>query len=120
MTVVHAPPKAYGRAPVSCAMVAAALRETPEGVLIDVDVRPGAAQTRITGHNAWRHSVTVDVAAPPEKGAANRALVALFRGLGGDGCTAEVVRGAASRHKTVRVRGVPAASLVAAIERAGP
>jgi len=98
----------------------AALRETPEGVLIDVDVRPGAAETRITGYNAWRHSVTVDVAAPPEKGAANRTLVALFRNLGGVAGTAEVVRGATSRRKTVLVRGAPVASVLAAIERAMP
>ena len=98
--------------------MAAAIRRTPGGVLVDVDVRPGASETRITGFNVWRHSVTVDVAAPPEKGAANRALVAFFRGIGGDGCTAEVVHGATSRHKTVRVGGVTRDALLAAIEEA--
>jgi len=101
-------------------MLAAALRETPEGVLIDVDVRPGATETRVTGVHPWRRSLSVDVAAAPDKGAANRALVALFRSLGGHACTAEIVRGATSRHKTVRLQGVTRAGVLSAIAKELP
>lgn len=110
----------WGARRVSVAMAGAAVRETSGGILIDVDVCPGAAETRITGFNVWRRSLAVDVTAPPTKGAANRALVALFERLGGDGCAASVVRGGASRHKTVLVRGVSRDRLAAAIERGLP
>jgi len=91
-----------------------AVRETSEGLLIDLDVRPGSPETRIRGYNVWRHSLTVDVAAAPEDGAANRALESLFRGFW-RGCEAKVVRGTSSRHKTVLVRGIARADLLAAI-----
>ena len=94
-----------------------ALHEASDGVLIDVDVRPGADATRITGYNEWRRSVTVDVAAPPERGAANRELEALFTRLGGAGCVARVVRGHSSRRKTVLVEGVERSALLAALAR---
>ncbi len=94
-----------------------ALQEASGGVLVAVDVRPGAAATRISGYNAWRKSVTVEVAAPPERGAANRELESFLAGLGGDGCVARVVRGATARRKTVLVKGVSRTALASAIAR---
>src|SRR2546428_237985 len=98
-------------------MVEDALRETSGGTLVAVDVRPGAAETRISGYNPWRRSLTVDLAAAPERGAANRELEALLARIGGTGCDARVVRGAAGRRKTVLVRGVSRAAMAAAIAR---
>jgi len=92
-----------------------ALREASDGILVAVDVRPGAATTRISGFNEWRRSVTVEVAAPPERGAANRELEAFLARLGGEGCRARVVRGATARRKTVLVQGVSRAGLASAI-----
>ena len=107
----QAPPSA------SQAMYDGALREASGGILVAVDVRPGAAATRISGYNEWRKSVTVEVAAPPERGAANRELEAFMSRLGGNGCTARVVRGATTRRKTVLVQGVSKAALADAIAR---
>ena len=95
-----------------------ALHEASDGVLIDVDVRPGADATRITGYNEWRRSVTVDVAAPPKRGAANRELEGFLAHLAGPGARAEIVRGAASRRKTVLVRGASRAALAVALQGA--
>ena len=94
-----------------------ALREASDGVLVAVDVRPGAATTRISGYNEWRRSVTIDVAAPPTRGAANRELEAFLRRLLGEGCAARVVRGVTGRRKTVLVQGVSRAALASAIAR---
>ena len=93
-----------------------ALREASGGVLIDVDVRPGASSTRITGYHEGRRAVRVDVAAPPERGAANRALAAFLESLL-RGASARVVRGAGSRHKTVLVQGVARGALLEALRR---
>ena len=98
-------------------MVAGAAREAPGGgVLLDVDVRPGAAATRITGYHEGRRALRIDVAAKPERGAANRALAAFLEGLV-EGAYVRIVRGAGSRHKTVLVRGVAKDALLAALER---
>jgi len=94
-----------------------ALREASGGIFVSVDVRPGAPETRISGYNAWRRSLTVDVAAPPERGAANRELEALLARVGGAGCDARVVRGATARRKTVLVRGVSRDAMASAIAR---
>jgi len=99
------------------AMFAGAVRESPAGLLVDVDVRPGAPETRITGYVEARRSLRVDVAARPEKGAANRALAAFFADLGGPAAVVSIVRGASSRRKTIRVAGATKPSLVAAIAR---
>lgn len=93
-----------------------ALHEASNGVLIDVDVRPGADATRITGYNEWRRSVTVDVAAPPQRGEANRELESLFTRLAGHGCVARVVRGLSSRRKTVLVEGASVDVLMITLE----
>ncbi len=98
-------------------MFEGALHEASGGVLVDVDVRPDADATRITGYNEWRRTVTVDVAAPPQRGEANRELETLFSRLGGRGCAARVVRGHASRRKTVLVEGAERPALLAAISR---
>ena len=106
-----------GRAPrLPVALFEDALRDGSRGILIAVDVRPGATETRITGYNGWRRAVTVDVAAPPERGAANRELEAFFSRIGGGGSTARIVGGATSRHKTVLVTGVPRPRLASLLQ----
>ncbi len=99
------------------AMFDGALREASGGILVAVDARPGAAATRISGYNEWRNSVTIDIAAPPERGAANRELESFLARLGGSGCVARVVRGATARRKTVLVQGISRPALASAIAR---
>ena len=63
---------------------------------------PGAARSEVVGTLGDR--LKVRVAAPPEGGRANRAVVELLRGwLEAD--EVEIVAGRASAKKTVRVRG---------------
>jgi len=109
-------PNAYARGPVRRPMFDGALREAPGGVFVDVDVRPGAPATRITGYHEGRHALRVDVAAKPERGAANRELLTFLTGLV-EGASARIVRGAGSRHKTVLVRGAPREAVLAALAR---
>lgn len=76
------------------------------GVRIDVKAVPGASRDEIAGVLGDR--LKVRVSAPAEGGRANRAIVDLIAAaLGISPRDAEVVSGAASSQKTVRVRGVP-------------
>ncbi len=69
---------------------------------------PGASRTEIIG--AHGECLKVRVAAPPEAGKANRALVSFFeRAL--PGAAVELVAGSSSRRKRLSIEGVPPAAV---------
>ena len=73
--------------------------------LISVKVVPGASRSRIAGLHG--DAVKAQIAAPPERGRANDALVELIaRTLRVARRDVSVVRGATSAKKTVRVEGL--------------
>jgi uncharacterized protein (TIGR00251 family) len=77
---------------------------------VAITVSPGAARTELVGRHGdgWR----VRVAAPPERGRANRALVELVAELTGvPRDRVAVVAGAAARRKVVDVEGLDAEEL---------
>lgn len=76
-------------------------------VILSVHVQPGAARSAIVGRHG--DAVKVRVAAAPERGRANAALVDLLAGaLGVRRADVEIVTGHGSRAKRVRVRSVSA------------
>ena len=76
-------------------------------MLLKVKVVPGARRSEIVGR--YDDGIKVRVAAPPEDGRANRALLELLaRALGAPANAVRLVRGASSAHKVVEV---PADSL---------
>src|SRR5689334_1232048 len=78
-----------------------------DGCVLTVWVRPGASRAGVTGlHGA---ALGVRVAAPPERGAANRQLLAVLAGaLGVRPGDLALEAGAGGRRKRVRVRGLSA------------
>jgi uncharacterized protein (TIGR00251 family) len=77
---------------------------------VRVKVVPGSARDVIVGPHGDR--IRVKVAAPPEAGRANRALLALLaRALGLPPARLAVTSGAASPEKTVTVAGLAAAEV---------
>lgn len=80
------------------------------GVRVRLRVAPGAARDEIVGRHgaAWK----VRVAAPPERGAANGAVVRLVaRALELDRRAVTLVSGHGSRDKMVEVAGLTAAEV---------
>jgi uncharacterized protein (TIGR00251 family) len=83
-------------------------------VRITVRVSPGARRTEVVGRHGdgWR----VRVAAPPERGRANEALVEHVAGLVGvPKAAVRVVAGASSRDKIVEIDGRTPAEVDAAL-----
>jgi len=81
------------------------LQETSEGMVISVQVSPGASKSRVVGPHG--DSLKVAVAAAPEKGKANDELVRFFaKRLGVKKSQVSVVSGETSRFKRVLVCGV--------------
>jgi len=72
------------------------------GVTVRLLVVPGASRTEVKGRHG--DAVKVRVAAPPEGGKANRAVVALIEKV--TGCRATLVSGAGSRSKVVAIDGI--------------
>jgi uncharacterized protein (TIGR00251 family) len=93
------------------------VRETPDGVSLDVKVIPRAGATRIAGIRDNR--LLVRLAAAPVDGAANDALVAfLSEILKRPGRNIRVESGARSRNKQVRIAGTTVAEVARALSPA--
>lgn len=90
------------------------LSESGGAVLLPVKVVPGASRTKFMGE--WQGRARFAVAAPPERGKANDALVrALAMLLNVDRRRVSVVGGTASPLKTVRIEGVRGDAVRAAL-----
>jgi uncharacterized protein (TIGR00251 family) len=90
------------------------LREAPGGVVLEVLVQPRASRTRVVGVHDGR--LKVQLAAPPVDGEANAALVEfLADALGARRSDVSIERGDTGRRKTVRVSGVAAPAVRAAL-----
>lgn len=93
-----------GRITLSC-MESDPIRETADGVEIDLLVVPNASKAGVVGVHGDR--VKIRVASPPEKNKANAAVIALLRDVTG-AKKVEITHGRTGRHKTVLLRGVTA------------
>jgi uncharacterized protein len=82
------------------------------GVTFDVLVQPRASRAKIGPRHDGR--IKIAVTAPPVDGEANAAVIELVaKSLGIAKSAVEVVAGASSRRKTLRVAGVTAAQIEA-------
>lgn len=87
----------------------------PDAVLLRVKVVPGASRTRYLG--LWETRAKFAVAAPPEKGLANKALAAfLAKLLRVNKRNITVVAGHTSPLKTIRIERVAADAIRAALQ----
>ncbi|MGN6103567.1 MAG: DUF167 domain-containing protein [Kofleriaceae bacterium] len=83
---------------------------TADAVTFDILVQPRASRAQIAGRHDGR--IKVCVTAPPVDGEANAAVIELIaEALGVPRRAVEVIAGASSRRKTLRVTGVTAAQV---------
>ena len=81
------------------------LSTSAQGVLIPLKVVPGASRSRLMGE--WNGRLKIAVAAAPERGQANAAVVELMaKALGLRRSQVEIVGGLTSPLKMVRVEGL--------------
>ena len=90
------------------------LRDTEEGVRVPLLVQPGASADRLCGEHGGRLKITV--AAPPEKGKANKAVRRLLASkLHVSQSRVRILSGHNSRRKEVLIERVRPAALDAII-----
>lgn len=83
------------------------LRETPDGVYLAVKLQPRAARNQVQGLHG--QELKIAVTAPPVDSAANAALVEFIaEKLSVSRAAVQLVRGQASRHKTLFIAGLRA------------
>lgn len=88
-------------------------------IVLSVYMQPGAARSGIVGRHGG--ALKVRVSAPAEAGRANAALVGLVaRELGLRPSGIDVVAGATSRHKRLRLRDIDAEAVRRWLEVAAP
>ncbi|MFN6961920.1 MAG: DUF167 domain-containing protein [Rhodocyclaceae bacterium] len=86
------------------------------GVILTLHIQPGAKKTEIAGLHG--DALKIRLAAPPVDGKANDALLAFLAKKLGTGRTAvELSSGQTSRAKRVRIEGVGAEYVLAALEK---
>lgn len=81
------------------------LRQTGDDVVLALHIQPGAKKTEVAGQHG--EALKIRLAAPPVDGKANDCLIAfLAEKLGIGKARLELVSGASSRAKRVRVAGI--------------
>ena len=86
-----------------------------DAVLLPVKVVPGASRTAFVGE--WDGRAKLTIAAPPEKGRANKEIVVyLAKLLGLRRRDVSVVRGLTTPLKTIRIEGVTVGAVRAALQ----
>ncbi len=92
-------------------MSQAAIQQDSDGVVFTAKIVPGSSRTTVAGVLA--DMVKIRVAAPPEKGKANKCLIAfLAQQLGVKKNSIEILAGQTHPVKQVRVAGVSAVELI--------
>ncbi len=82
-----------------------ALTEVAEGVLIRVELTPGARSLGISGYNQWRHAVCIKLTTQAKKGKANGQLIKFIANLFGRSTNdVRLVSGHTSTKKVVLLR----------------
>ena len=94
--------------------ISTGVQSTLDGaVILDVEVQPGAKRQGIVGFNEWRGRLTVAVRAEAEKGKANTAaLHVLSTSLEIPKSQLQIVSGAASRSKKIRIESISSDTLI--------
>ena len=98
--------------------ISSCVQSTLDGeVMLEVDVHPGAKRQGIIGFNEWRGRLTVAVRAEALKGKANNAVLhVLSASLQIPKSQLQIVSGATSRNKKIRIENISADALVQLLE----
>ncbi len=93
-------------------------REVSGGLVLSLHVQPGARKTEIVGLHG--EALKIRLAAPPVDGKANESLIAfLAEELGVPRAQVELIGGAASRQKRLRVTGASGEAIARLIAATG-
>ncbi|VVB90182.1 putative ACR, YggU family [uncultured archaeon] len=84
-----------------------AIKQTKDGVILDLDISPGARETAVKGYNPWRKRIEIRLSERAEKGKANDQLVLFLSGLFGvNSGNVHIITGLTNSKKSVKITGL--------------
>ncbi len=90
-----------------------AVRETPDGVTLDLEISPGAKETAVRGYNPWRRRIEIRISEKAEKGKANDQLVSFLSGLFRvNSRNVQIITGMTNSKKSVKIIGAKAEDIL--------
>ncbi len=90
-----------------------ALTQTGEGVVLDLEISPGAKETAVHGYNPWRKRIEIRVSEKAQKGKANAELVSFFAKLFNvSSRDVQIITGLTSSKKSVKIINARAADIL--------
>lgn len=90
-----------------------AVRETPDGVTLDLEISPGAKETAVRGYNPWRRRIEIRLSEKAEKGKANDQLVSFLSGLFRvNSRYVQIITGMTNSKKSVKIIGAKAEDIL--------
>lgn len=95
-----------------------AVKQAKDGVVIDLDITPGAKTTLLRGYNPWRRRIEIKLSERAEKGRANEQLISflseLFNVNSGD---VKIIAGLTGSRKSVKITGMNASDILNVLAR---
>ncbi|KCZ73461.1 TIGR00251 family protein [Candidatus Methanoperedens nitroreducens] len=90
-----------------------AVKQVRDGVILDLEISPGAKETDVSGYNPWRKRIEIRLSERAEKGRANDQLISFLSGLlNVSSRNIQIVAGLTSSRKSVKIIGVRAQEIL--------
>jgi uncharacterized protein (TIGR00251 family) len=90
-----------------------AVKETHDGVTLDLEISPGAKETAVHGYNPWRRRIEIRLSEKAEKGRANDQLVSFLSNLFGvNSRNVQIIMGMTNSKKSVKILGARAEDIL--------
>jgi uncharacterized protein (TIGR00251 family) len=81
-----------------------AIRQTHDGVILDLEISAGAKETAVHGYNPWRKRIEIRLSERAEKGKANEQLISFFSDiLKVNSRNIQIIAGLTSSKKSVKI-----------------
>ncbi len=83
-----------------------AARQTGDGVILDLEISPGAKETAVHGYNPWRKRIEVRLSERAQKGKANEQLISFISDLFNvNSRDVRIITGSTNSKKSVLIAG---------------
>jgi len=83
-----------------------AVRQTGDGVVLDLEISPGAKETAVHGYNPWRKRIEVRLSERAQKGKANEQLISFISDLFNvNSRDVRIITGSTNSKKSVLIAG---------------
>ena len=93
-----------------------AVRQTFEGVVLDLEISPGAKETVVHGYNPWRRRIEVRLSERAQNGKANEQLISFLSDLFHiNSRNVRIITGPANRKKSLLIIGAKMPDILAAL-----